>query len=288
MANYLARVAASGASNQPVARPSLIAPPILPGRAPAPDPETPIAPRSSLLPAPPKRPILGEERNLRPQPDQPANLATSPIGQPVVERPAASAIPANPEPTRPVSGPPGERRPNPARSADPNVVRAPRLRPAAAQEEAPRHFDFRPEPDAVVQLPRSLGRARAAASVEATARATPTIEPARAQAIVTPAATPEPVMPVQATAATRQPAPDRGQVSPVERRIISMPQVRTGNVIVEMPNAGPARREPKITIGQIDVQVINTPAAAPQQPVSSPSTSNVTNVELERVRWRPL
>jgi hypothetical protein len=55
--------------------------------------------------------------------------------------------------------------------------------------------------------------------------------------------------------------------------------------------AGPARREPRISIGQVDVQVINHPlVTAPQHPAASGDRSSRTTeadrLEIERFGWR--
>jgi len=67
------------------------------------------------------------------------------------------------------------------------------------------------------------------------------------------------------------------------------PQVSAANAIVDLPpNGGLARREPKITIGQIDVQVINTPAPVqvPAVPANAGESKGFMSAELDRFRWR--
>ena len=290
MANYLARVAASGAASQPMARPSLIAPPVLPGRGHGPEPGEFASPRM--------KPVLTQTTpdNIAPRPQD--RITPTPSPTTAATRQAGPSGPDDTPPVRPDS-PVAESTSSRSsqlsfsRPVDPNVVHAPRVRSAGQESVAmpPRHFGFRPEPVTIVQLPRALGRAESVASGETVANTLPTADASPVAAVATPAQGAEPVTPPKVAATARQIEHDALQHLgdlPIERRIISAPQVGAGNNVVELPAAGGPRREPKITIGQIDVQVINTPTVTPQQPAASPSTSNVTNVELERVRWRPL
>lgn len=291
MANYLARVAASGAASQPVARPSLIAPPILPGRPPAPEPGETTSPRMGPVVAQPAMPASIAPRPTDRMEPPPAQITTSTEQAP----PAVPGEKASEHPVRPASA---TRAPQPSplplsRPIDANVVRAPRIRPPAQEAEAapPRHFEFRPQPAVIVQLPRALGRAQPAASGKSVTNVSSAGLPSSIAAAAQPAQSAEPVMPAQAAATARpieRSAPQAARDMPAERRIVAVPQIGSGTTVVEMPVAGSARREPKITIGQIDVQVINTPAAAPPQAAPAPAISSVPSVELERVRWRPL
>jgi hypothetical protein len=118
------------------------------------------------------------------------------------------------------------------------------------------------------------------------------VEPRRQEPVFAPAAVVDNDRPAQK-------GPQR-EFEPSDQRVVEpavkqkgfrgdAPQVPVSNTILDLPmNGATARREPKITIGQIDVQVINTPAPAPvaSSPSSAADSKGFMSAELDRFRWR--
>jgi hypothetical protein len=117
-------------------------------------------------------------------------------------------------------------------------------------------------------------------------------EPQRQESDFAPASSADIDVPVQ-TSAQRALEPTQQQIAQPAAKSTGIrqdpPQVPASNAIVDLPpNGAMARREPKITIGQIDVQVINTPppAQAPAAPANAADSTGYMSAELDRFRWR--
>jgi len=117
-------------------------------------------------------------------------------------------------------------------------------------------------------------------------------EPRRQEPDFAPASSADIDVPVQKSA-QRALEPSRQQIAQPAANSTGIrqdpPQVPASNAIIDLPpNGAMARREPKITIGQIDVQVINTPppAQVPAAPTNAADSKGFMSAELDRFRWR--
>lgn len=284
MPNYLARVAAAGARTRPDARPAATAPPMLAGR-----PQSDA--REPLVPAAPQPDATDTANSMTGS--QPARSPDAPPAEQVITSPAApdlsDEIRPNPAPAAgpapATSGePPTPRidRGGPRLAASPPtfetaVVRVPRRHEAANPSEppsSPRLGDAAASPaETVVRAPRALAAERA--------RATPA-KSAGSQG-------PPGAAPGEATISGPQP-PRAPAISTMRTESSNpSPPLDAGSVAGLGPRP-PARREARVSIGQIDVQVINQPppvAARPSAPVAAsgglqfPATG-----EFERFRCR--
>jgi len=207
---------------------------------------------------------------------------TSQIASPVIDPTAPSP------PQRPAT--PGPQTPNA------NVIRAPRPpgKSVGAGAQPPQPFELTPSPDAVIHAPKSFSMTQLPRLFDSVQAIEGGVGAQRPGPIVTPASEIG-VQVLSQKRAQRELEPSAQHlVEPAAKRVseqLEVPQVPVSNAVFELPTSGAtARREPKITIGQIDVQVINTPA-----PVQAPATSanaadskGFMSAELDRFRWRLL
>jgi hypothetical protein len=118
------------------------------------------------------------------------------------------------------------------------------------------------------------------------------VEPRRQEPVFAPAAVVDIDLPARKSPQREFEPSDQRVVEPAVKQKGfrgDAPQVPVSNTILDLPmNGATARREPKITIGQIDVQVINTPAPAPvaSSPSSAADSKGYMSAELDRFRWR--
>jgi hypothetical protein len=297
MANFLSRIAIRGAGAHSPARPSTIAPPILPGRAPLPDAgsfsdQPGLPPMSQPLEKPASPPIGKGLQPVAPSPVTDSNAPESPSGGQPNAKPADLNPPSGQATagTSPVTSPVV---PQPSASPGPDIVRAPRIMKTEGSERGtpPPSFAIHPEPDAVVRAPRSTLRPP---KVEGLDIPLPRLE-------FSVPAQPDPPMPGLA-----QPGSPAGQMvqpptPPAQVAIPAPARTRTAEDEVRPtapisafqmpPPAGQPKREPepKVSIGQIDVQVINqppAPASAPAVAQSSGDSSSFASSDIERFRYR--
>lgn len=271
MPNYLARVAA-GARAHSAARPAATAPPMLPDR-PQTDAIDPFArgpatmlaaPIGEPLSAPPAKPVQRDEN----VPD--ATPAAQPPAQPAVAGPGESPT------TR--RAPAGTRPPGVAPTFETTVVRAPRMRDGSSSPDPPPAGAAAASPvETVVRAPRALtlDRASQAPAEPSAAPVEPSVSPPAGSAragINDPARPHEPAIPpTRANPGGPRPPLDAGSLAGFAAR-------------------PPAQREPRISIGQIDVQVINQPppvAARPSAPAAQSGTLRAPATgEFEQFRCR--
>jgi hypothetical protein len=300
MANFLSRIALRGAGTRPLAHPSTIAPPILPGRTPLAEPEVqsdePISP-AIAQPGPqlpqPARPASSPAR----EETGPDNRRAS--AEPPAERRAEAAPPmrAAELPTPPPK--PLDREstpsPQPRPERNPDVVRVPRRIEASQAGDAGQLLQIAstPEPDAVIRAPKSSLRP---ASVEGFSTAFPRLEHSGAlqkdhrtsepPEIRPPSPSPAPEQPLPAIARASIPSMNQFRITHEEARPsvpLSPPQMPVGG--------NQSRREPRVSIGQVDVQVINQPPSIPSAPrvaVAPAESISFFNGEIERFRCRLL
>jgi hypothetical protein len=256
MANYLARVAASGAASRSHARPAVVAPPILPGRGVSSEAERP-----------------GNPINRPGQiPDARFPVSDAPI------RPTESA-------STPMPG---------SQTKNANLIRAPRPleKLGGAGATPPQPFPLTPSSEGVIHAPKSFSMTQMPRFFDSAQSPGKDREPQRQEPVFAPASSVDIELPVQTS-------PRQG-FEPAWQQIVDpatesmgarpdAPQVPAASAMVDLPiNGATARREPKITIGQIDVQVINTPAPAqvPAAPSAVADSKGFMSAELDRFRWR--
>ena len=271
MANYLARVAASGAASRSNARPAVVAPPILPGRGISSGTELPGSLSNRTGPISDAQLPVGEG------PHRPAES----------ESPSPAVIPAvSPQPQRPP--PPG------LQSTNPNLIRAPRPleKTDGAAAKPPQVFAFTPSSEGVIHAPKSLSMTQIPRFFDSAQMSGSENDPQRQESVFAPASSADIDVPVQKSA-QRALEPTQQQIVQPAAKSTGIrqdpPQVPASNAIVDLPpNGAVVRRDPKITIGQIDVQVINTPAPVevPAASTNSADSTGYMSAELDRFRWR--
>ncbi len=175
-----------------------------------------------------------------------------------------------------------------------NVIRAPRplVKSDGVGAQSSKPFPLTPSPDAVIHAPKAFSDANAPRRFSSGQVPGEAVGVQRPEPVVTPATAIDIDLPTQKTA-QRDPQPiEQRLVEPVSRRSgerFETPQIPVSNAAFDLPTSGAAaRREPKITIGQIDVQVINTPAPiqAPAVAASAAESRGFVSAELDRFRWR--
>lgn len=298
MPNYLARVAAAGARtpSQSTAKPPVPAPPVLPGAVP-PGMFVPPNPAPEFSSTPPASP--GEDPNRqRTAPPPVVEPGRNPHDEPVAltmqtQMPApAPTPPAHPEPAQ------GPRMEAPAEPAVPlavveevEVIRIPkRLRAAAFATQAPTAAEQFASTEAatsetIVRAPHNRSKTEPAQAVE----------PASEQPVAVPGPPAPPSLLEQpgrqatepATAPMLTPKP-----SITQPRFDVSPQAHTsGEIVLPVePREGGNRRQTKITVGRLDVQVNNHPPVTPpsSRPQRSEWQSNPLEVRfLSRFHLRP-
>ena len=284
MANFLTRIALRGAGTRSLARPPVIAPPILPGRTPLVEP--------AVQTDDPSSPTIAQPAQQTPQPPLPMSSPASREASPKVAR----SSPGVPGGQRSAPAQPGDDpvpRPDMSETRNPNIVRAPRrIETNRIDDTAPSPpFALTPEPNAVIRAPKSSFRP---ARIEGLDFALPRLEysvpsqedqrppePSRADPPPLPRA---PKQPAPANSRDVMPSTSRSQNAQGEVR----PSVPLAPL--QLPVSGnQLHREPRVTIGQVDVQVINQPPPVPTTPAASIAPTESTsffNNEIERFRYR--
>lgn len=296
MPNYLARVAAAGARtpSQSTAKPPVPAPPVLPGGI-TPGIFAPAIPEqadSGITVAP-----VVEAPNRQPTEVTPAQPGDEPVAAVMQSRlPAPDPVTPAPPPARPepVHAPRVEARveqaPPPVVVEQIEVIRMPKLlREAAFAAPTPAPIEQLSSAESqasetIIRAPHSRSRLEAGKSTESESE----------QPIAAPPAPVPPQMPEQPDRQATNPAtapvaiPPRPQI-----RIDVSPQIHpAGEVVLPVePRDGGNRRQTKITVGRIDVQVTNHPQATPTaspRPQRSEWRSDPLEVRfLSRFQLRP-
>ena len=179
-------------------------------------------------------------------------------------------------------------------TSNPNFIRAPRplVKSDSLSEQSPTSFLLTPSPDAVIHAPKSFSTAQMPRLFDSTRSIGKEEAPQHPGPIVTPASDPGVQMPSrQDSQRVLQPLAHR-LVEPAPRPLgdrMETPQVPVSHAVFDLPTTGvTARREPKVTIGQIEVQVINTPAPVQVSaaPTGAADSKGFMSAELDRFRWR--
>lgn len=293
MANYLARVAASGAASRSNARPAVVAPPILPGRGLSNGAELPgsliyrtgpISDAQLSVGEPPLRPAESASTQM---PATHSSMMKGDPHPPTSETPSPAVNPAvTPQPQRaPAPG---------LQSTNANLIRAPRPleKSDGATAQPPQVVPFTPSSEGVIRAPKSFSMTQMPRFFDSAQASGKEADPQSQEPVFAPGSTVDINVPVQKRA-QRALEPTQQQIAQPAAKSTGIrqdpPQVPASNAIVDLPpNGAVVRRDPKITIGQIDVQVINTPAPVevPAASTNAADSSGYMSAELDRFRWR--
>jgi hypothetical protein len=293
MTNFLAKIAASGArtgAETPI-RPPVSGPPLMPDTLPdsvpsagidrvetlTAAPASPVSPVSLVSPVGANRPINLERSNAAPPaaiiPPVNVEQAAEPVARPVRFD--------QPQPDR--LAPDRSAQPEPVRHQEQQPINEPPLRALSRR--------LAPEAGPVIQAPKALRppesvpeAPRVAHAVSATAAAQP-IRTESKNHVPDPAPIKQP------------PTASEGITNPVERTptpaLLPLPAMSPAEPAVAAPQVvgPPPRKEARISIGRLDVQVNNHPPAPPPvrpaAPMTNPAPDALERHYLDRFRLKP-
>ena len=238
MANYLARVGASGAASRSNARPAVVAPPILPGRGGSIDPELSasgnLSNRSSLIPI-----AQSPGRNAPLDPTVPSSTPVTDTGPSMMQGDQDPQISQTPSPRiEPATLPPPVR----LQSMSGNVIRAPRplVKSDGVGAQSSKPFPLTPSPDAVIHAPKAFSDANAPRRFSSGQVPGEAVGVQRPEPVVTPATAIDIDLATQKTA-RRDPQPiEQRLVEPVLRRSgerFETPQIPVSNAAFDLPSS---------------------------------------------------
>jgi hypothetical protein len=302
MTNFLAKIAASGArtgAETPI-RPPVSGPPLMPGTLPDSVPSAGIdrietltaAPASLASPVSPagaNRPINLERANAAP----PAAIIP-PVNAGQAAAPEPVARPARFDQAQPDRlGPDRSAQPEPVRHQEQPTINEPPLRALSRR--------LAPEAGPVIQAPKALRppepvpeAPRVAHAVSATAAAQPRLDAAAASQPIRAESknhAPDPA-PIKQPPAALEGITNPGERTPTPA-LLPLPAMLPAEPAVAAPQVvgPPPRKEARISIGRLDVQVNNHPPAPPPvrpaAPVTHPAPDTLERHYLDRFRLKP-